>query len=117
MAEAPPLFALPSVPTELARIDAALRDAVLTSDPLLSEMAVHLIGAGGKRLRPLMSVLAALTGGEPASDGVVRGGVAVELVQVGSLYHDDVMDEAEMRRGIEGKGVGEVGNVLGKFMK
>jgi heptaprenyl diphosphate synthase len=62
-------------------------------------MASHLIEAGGKRLRPVMAVAAALTGRDHASDDVVRGGVAVELVQVGSLYHDDVMDESEMRRG------------------
>ena len=72
-----------------------------TSDPLLSEMAGHLIGAGGKRLRPLMSVLSALSSVSVASDEVVLGGVACELVQVGSLYHDDVMDEAEMRRGVQ----------------
>jgi heptaprenyl diphosphate synthase len=81
------------------RIEAALLRSVATSDDLLSEMAAHLIKAGGKRLRPIMAIAAALTAHDEASDSVVLGGVAVELVQVGSLYHDDVMDEAELRRG------------------
>ena len=81
------------------RIEQALLQSVATSDDLLSEMAAHLIKAGGKRLRPIMAIAAALTAHDEASDDVVRGGVAVELVQVGSLYHDDVMDEAELRRG------------------
>jgi len=75
--------------------------ARIENDPYLSEIASHLIKAGGKRQRPHFTILAAATGnddGVPVSDDVVRGGVAVELVQVGSLYHDDVMDEAELRR-------------------
>ena len=67
-------------------------------------MTSHLIRAGGKRLRPLMAVLSASTGTDHGGTGVtldvVDGGVAVELVQVGSLYHDDVIDEAETRRGV-----------------
>lgn len=85
---------------DLERIEVALRHAVRTSDDYLTEMASHLIVAGGKRLRPVMAVSAALTGRDEASDDVVRGGVSVELVHIGSLYHDDVMDEAEMRRSV-----------------
>jgi heptaprenyl diphosphate synthase len=74
----------------------------VADDPYLTELASHLIKAGGKRLRPAFAVaVGAIQTGLPVPDGVVRGGVAVELVQVGSLYHDDVMDEAEMRRGVE----------------
>jgi heptaprenyl diphosphate synthase len=94
-----PLLDLPSMTEDRARVEATLRASVRTSDDLLTEMASHLIEAGGKRLRPVMAIAAALTGHDHASDDVVRGGVAVELVQVGSLYHDDVMDEAELRRG------------------
>ena len=97
---ASPLLALPSATADLARIDVALRESVRTADPLLDEMAAHLISAGGKRLRPMLAIAAALTGRDHGSDDVVRGGVAVELVQVGSLYHDDVMDDAETRRGV-----------------
>jgi heptaprenyl diphosphate synthase len=98
-AGASPLLDLPSMVVDRARVETTLRAAVQTSDDLLTEMASHLIEAGGKRLRPVMAIAAALTGHDAASDDVVRGGVAVELVQVGSLYHDDVMDEAELRRG------------------
>ena len=88
---------------ELARVEVALRDAVVADDALLTEIAGHLVGAGGKRLRPALAVAAgaAADPGEPVPDDVVLGGVAVELVHLGSLYHDDVMDEAATRRGVE----------------
>ncbi len=101
MALASPLLALPSMDIDLGRIEASLQRAVTTSDPYLTELASHLIKAGGKRLRPVISVAAALTYHPSASDEVIEGGTCVELVQVGSLYHDDVMDDAEMRRGVE----------------
>jgi heptaprenyl diphosphate synthase len=84
-----------------ARIEQAMRTSVVTADPYLSEIASHLIVAGGKRLRPALALVVGRLNGEPASDDVVRGGVACELVHLGSLYHDDVMDEAEMRRGVD----------------
>lgn len=97
---ASPLLALPSMDADLGRIEASLRRAVATTDVYLTELASHLIVAGGKRLRPVMAVAAALTAHDYASDDVIEGGTSVELVQVGSLYHDDVIDEAEMRRGV-----------------
>jgi heptaprenyl diphosphate synthase len=103
-----PLFALASHADDLARIEQGLRDSVHTSDPYLDELASHLIVAGGKRLRPLLTVVAAQVsvaeGGAVDPDllhRAVRGGVSCELVQTGSLYHDDVMDEAETRRGVD----------------
>ena len=99
VATASPLLTLPTMADDLVRIEAALRTAVRTSDDYLTEMATHLIQAGGKRLRPVLACAAAAAGGAPVTDDVVQGGVAVELVQVGSLYHDDVIDEAETRRG------------------
>jgi heptaprenyl diphosphate synthase len=98
---------------DLRRVESALRSSVETTDEQLTEIASHLIVAGGKRLRPVLTVLAAQTNGRTngrtngqtnkgsASDEVVLGGVACELVHLGSLYHDDVMDEAEMRRTVE----------------
>jgi heptaprenyl diphosphate synthase len=83
------------------RIESAMRASVITSDPYLTEIASHLIVAGGKRLRPVLCVVAAQVGGGRAGDDVVQGGVACELVHLGSLYHDDVMDEAETRRSVE----------------
>ncbi len=96
-----PLLALAGMEADRARIEDAMRAAVVTSDPYLTEIASHLILAGGKRLRPALAVAAGQVGGAPATDDVVQGGVACELVHLGSLYHDDVMDEAETRRGVE----------------
>ena len=99
---ASPLLSLSTSDTDRARIEAALRDSVRTPDPYMTELAGHLLLAGGKRLRPVMAVVAGLSDGRPGvADEVVLGGVACELVHVGSLYHDDVMDEAETRRGVE----------------
>jgi heptaprenyl diphosphate synthase len=103
VATASALLALDGLPDELVRVEAALRDAVVADDPYLTEIASHLIQAGGKRQRPAFAIVAGAcrTGGLPVPQEVILGGVAVELVQVGSLYHDDVMDEALTRRGVE----------------
>jgi heptaprenyl diphosphate synthase len=85
----------------LDRVEALLRDAArCPGDPFLTEVAGHLIGAGGKRLRPALALLAAGFGPRPTSHLVYRAAAAVELVHVASLYHDDVMDEAATRRGV-----------------
>ncbi|HEX4528782.1 MAG TPA: polyprenyl synthetase family protein [Acidimicrobiia bacterium] len=95
---------LPSLPDDLARIDQALRDSVRTPDPFLAEVATHLIGAGGKRLRPTLTLCASYAStdgaGRPGAPDSVTGAVACELVHLGSLYHDDVIDEAVTRRGV-----------------
>jgi heptaprenyl diphosphate synthase len=99
---------LPSHAADLARIEAALKESVHTNDPYLDEIASHLIIAGGKRLRPVLTVVAAQVGvpvGSCVDAGLfersVQGGISCELVQTGSLYHDDVMDEADTRRGVD----------------
>ena len=97
-----PLLSLEGMPDELVRVEDALRASVVADDAYLTEIASHLITAGGKRQRPAFAIMAgACKTGLPVPDGVILGGVAVELVQVGSLYHDDVMDEALTRRGVE----------------
>ena len=102
MAAASSLLVLDGLPDELVRVEAALREAVVADDPYLTEIASHLITAGGKRQRPAFAIAAgACKTGLPVPQEVILGGVAVELVQVGSLYHDDVMDEALTRRGVE----------------
>jgi heptaprenyl diphosphate synthase len=83
------------------RIEREISVAVRAGDPYLTEIASHLVVAGGKRLRPVVAIAAARVGGGEATDDVVRGGVACELVHLGSLYHDDVIDEADLRRGVE----------------
>ncbi|MDZ7676532.1 MAG: polyprenyl synthetase family protein [Acidimicrobiales bacterium] len=100
-----PLLSFPGADGHLAMIDERLLASVTTDDDQLTEMTSHLIRAGGKRLRPMLGVLAAASGGSAIDTAVtvdvIDGGVAVELVQVGSLYHDDVIDEADSRRGVE----------------
>jgi heptaprenyl diphosphate synthase len=98
------LFEHPSLPGldgYLARVEVALREWVESDDPLLADVAGHLIAAGGKRLRPTLTILSALAAGAEISDELIKGAVSVELVHLGSLYHDDVIDEAPTRRGVE----------------
>lgn len=83
------------------RIEDALIAAVATNDAYLNELARHLIVAGGKRLRPVMTVVAAQACGAQSVEAAIQGGIACELVQTGSLYHDDVIDESATRRGVE----------------
>lgn len=105
MAGSNPLLDAPGMAIARERVEARLIEAVRTSDPALTEMASHLILAGGKRQRPLFAVAGAAAEaddvtGERLPDAVT-GGVAVELVHIGSLYHDDVIDEAPTRRTVE----------------
>ncbi len=97
-----PLAELPTAAADKERVEQTLLDVVrINNDPYLTEISSHLIKAGGKRLRPLFTIASAaasMPDGASVDIDVVRGGVAVELVHIGSLYHDDVMDEAEMRR-------------------
>jgi heptaprenyl diphosphate synthase len=99
--EVSPLLTLASMGGDLGRIEREIHAAVRTPDPYLTEIASHLVVAGGKRLRPVVAIAAAQVAGTTASDDVVRGGVACELVHLGSLYHDDVIDESDTRRGVE----------------
>jgi heptaprenyl diphosphate synthase len=92
---------LPGIEASLARVELALREATHAEDPFLSEVASHLVQAGGKRLRPALVLASARASGGDAPADVIAGAVAVELVHLGSLYHDDVMDEATSRRGVE----------------
>jgi heptaprenyl diphosphate synthase len=82
----------------LVQVEEALRDAVVTADPFVQEAAGYLLAAGGKRLRPTLVLLAGHTG-DPEDPQLVGAAVAIELTHLSSLYHDDVMDEAEVRRG------------------
>ena len=83
----------------LADVDALLRDVVDHEDPFIAEASVHLAEAGGKRFRPMLTLLAAELG-SGINDDVVAAATGVELTHLASLYHDDVMDEADLRRGV-----------------
>jgi heptaprenyl diphosphate synthase len=82
----------------LGDVETRLREVVSSDDPLIAEAAVHLVDAGGKRFRPLLVALAAQFG-DPSRPEVVEAAIVVELTHLATLYHDDVMDEAAVRRG------------------
>ncbi len=85
----------------LDEVEKALYGHVQSRFPFVTEAALHLMDAGGKRFRPLLVLLAAEAGDQPDADEVVTAACVVEITHLGSLYHDDVMDEAELRRGSE----------------
>ncbi|SDU98224.1 heptaprenyl diphosphate synthase [Microlunatus sagamiharensis] len=88
-----------AVRDQLDRIESALVKAADADSPMVREAAQHVILAGGKRFRPLLVVLASHLGPAAVDADVERAAVVVELTHVASLYHDDVMDEAGLRRG------------------
>ncbi|MGP0029335.1 MAG: polyprenyl synthetase family protein [Acidimicrobiales bacterium] len=92
---------LPLLDKGLACLEPLLTDSVVTGDAFLDDVTTHLIAAGGKRLRPLLALAAATGGRRDATMDDLMGGVAVELVHLASLYHDDVLDEATIRRNVE----------------
>jgi heptaprenyl diphosphate synthase len=89
-----------SVRAGLDGIELALRASVRSEDEFVDGAAKYLVDAGGKRFRPLLALLAAQFG-DPEADGVVMSAVVCELTHLATLYHDDVMDEATVRRGAE----------------
>ncbi|MFJ4920085.1 polyprenyl synthetase family protein [Streptomyces sp. NPDC088725] len=88
------------VQTGLSAVEAGLLDATKSEVPFITEAAQHLVRAGGKRFRPLLVMLAAQFG-DPYAPGIVPAAVVVELTHLATLYHDDVMDEADVRRGVD----------------
>ncbi|MCT1835610.1 polyprenyl synthetase family protein [Kocuria palustris] len=84
----------------LSAIEDRLAECVRSTDPLIQVTSSHLLQAGGKRVRPLLTLLSAQVGGG-INDDVVDAAVVVELTHLASLYHDDVMDSAPVRRGVE----------------
>ena len=87
------------VRVQLELIEAALLKAAEADSDMVTEAAQHIIAAGGKRFRPLLVVLGSYIGPRAATADVVKAAVVVELTHVASPYHDDVMDEAGIRRG------------------
>ncbi|WP_068920784.1 polyprenyl synthetase family protein [Planobispora rosea] len=103
---APPVVDLPLVDERLAQdlaagladVEKVLRSSVESEDAFVTEASKHLIEAGGKRFRAMLVLLAAQFG-QADAPGVVPGAVVIELTHLATLYHDDVMDEAPVRRG------------------
>lgn len=85
----------------VGRVEDLLVEELSAGEDFLTEAALHLARAGGKRFRPLFTVLVAQLGPRPDNPEIVVAAAVVELVHLATLYHDDVMDEADLRRGAE----------------
>ena len=82
-------------------VEEKLRSETDRGQDFLKDKVSHLSKAGGKRFRPMMALLASEYGTKPGCEEVIKSATVVEMVHVATLYHDDVMDEADRRRGVE----------------
>ncbi|GAC67939.1 polyprenyl synthetase family protein [Gordonia soli] len=87
------------VRTQLAAVEDLLLAELSSGDDIMTEAATHLAKAGGKRFRPMFAILAAQFGPRPNDSDVITSATVVEMIHLATLYHDDVMDEAPLRRG------------------
>lgn len=83
----------------LAKVENTMVEELSRGPDFMTDSALHLVKAGGKRFRPLFTLLAAQLGPCPNDPMIPLAAAALELVHIASLYHDDVMDEASLRRG------------------
>ena len=88
-----------SIQAGLEKVETALLESVTHTDPVANVTSRHLLEAGGKRLRPVLVLLGAALG-DANKNEVIKAAVVVELTHLATLYHDDVMDRAPMRRGV-----------------
>ena len=84
----------------MAKVEELIRKQVDGKYDFAIETSRHLIDAGGKRLRPLLTLISSHFG-NPKAKGIIEAAVVCELTHLGTLYHDDVMDDAPLRRGVE----------------
>ena len=88
-----------SLLADMVRVEELMRSHIKGDYPLVIETSRHLVEAGGKRLRPLLTLLAAQFG-DPSNYDIIKAAVCCELTHLATLYHDDVMDDAVLRRGV-----------------
>ena len=91
---------VPEIWKNMEKVENRLFEITDTKYKYLTKISQHLINAGGKRFRPLVALLAGELGNKDY-DKIIDAGVAVELIHLGSLYHDDVIDKSPRRRGVE----------------
>ena len=94
------IIPIPSLWENLEKLEKRLFEVTVSEDNYLTEISQYLIEAGGKRFRPIISLIAGELG-TGNQERVIDAGISVELIHLGSLYHDDVIDEATTRRGVE----------------
>ncbi len=94
------IFGLDGLESHIQAVDEGLLRRLNTDNTWLQDPAVRVVNGGGKRLRPILVIASAASGGGPIDTDVLNGAVAVELVHAGSLVHDDIIDDARERRGV-----------------
>ncbi len=99
LGDIPPALAA-AINQSMVEVESLLRSQIHNQYPLIEETSGHLIAAGGKRLRPLLTLITSHLG-DPRRKGIIEAGVVCELTHLATLYHDDVMDGASLRRGVE----------------
>jgi len=88
-----------SLSADMKKVEDLMRSHIQGDYPLVVETSRHLVEAGGKRLRPLLTLIAAQFG-DPTNYDIIKAAVCCELTHLATLYHDDVMDDAVLRRGV-----------------
>ncbi len=94
-----PLELFPILASDLAETDRVIRDRLGSEVPLIRNVADYIIGAGGKRMRPLLVLLVARALGRDGDERAFLLAAVVEFIHTATLLHDDVVDESELRRG------------------
>ena len=84
---------------KLQQVESLISESIANTDQLLDETSNHLVNAGGKRIRPVLTLLCSHLG-DSENEDVLKAATVIELTHLGTLYHDDVMDEADLRRGV-----------------
>ena len=87
--------------SDLARVEKAINENYKSDVPLIPGISSYLMSCGGKRIRPILTLLGAKLCGREADDTVVKHGCVVEYIHAATLLHDDVVDETTVRRGKE----------------
>ena len=85
----------------MGEVETLLRERLQQGEAFITDKVMHLAAAGGKRFRPLVALLCSEFGPNPGATNVIKGATITEMVHLATLYHDDVMDEASIRRGAE----------------
>ncbi|WKD59873.1 polyprenyl synthetase family protein [Corynebacterium caspium] len=85
----------------MVQVETLLQERLNRGENFITSKVNHLVRAGGKRFRPMMALLASQYGPRPGCLEVIKAAAIVEIVHLATLYHDDVMDEAEKRRGVD----------------
>ncbi len=95
------MFGIPELAEYTQRVDRALEAALITDNSSLKQPALRVIQGGGKRLRPCLVIAWATSSGKAVDDTVIQAAVAIELLHIASLVHDDIIDQAATRRGVQ----------------